>query len=348
MLGHHRRRVRGFRGGCGPLYAWVLWRLRRRLHLDELVGAFGSGPRARPGRGRRWTSPPAGRSSSVPSRRVRPLVRIWCMATAPLRRPPDILVLGTKRGGSTSLAAYLYAHPQVLPPVPARLAPKGVRAFDEHPDRGRWWYRSHFATVFVRGTARRRATVRRRLDRQLSVPLEQAARAVGDGPGGARRGLAARSGRARVVALARADPSRAGDAVVRGRVGRRGRAVADAARPRSGQTSRTERRVATPRCFPPGRRRSVIDCSCLFAEEMFADPGADLRARGGVSRAAAVRDRELRGMEPASVARLTMDPGTRAPSRVSTPRSMTVSPSCWVASFRGVLRRQGFPPSAGG
>ena len=212
-----------------PSYAWVLWRLRRRLHLDELVGAFGSGPRARPGQGAGWTSSPqAGRRRFLRGI-VRPLVRIWCMATAPLRRPPDILVLGTKRGGSTSLAAYLYAHPQVLPPVPARLAPKGVRAFDEHPDRGRWWYRSHFATVFVRGTARRRRRFAADSTANYLFHSEQAARAVDARPGGARRGLAARSGRARVVALARADPSRAGDAVVRGRVGRRRRTVADAA-----------------------------------------------------------------------------------------------------------------------
>jgi len=76
------------------------------------------------------------------------------MLTAPLRRPPDVIVIGTKRGGTTSLAAYLYEHPKVVPPVPARFAPKGVRAFDEHPDRGPLWYRSHFPTFLRRGSAR--------------------------------------------------------------------------------------------------------------------------------------------------------------------------------------------------
>src|SRR6185436_16303511 len=77
-------------------------------------------------------------------------VRAWCLVTVPLRPPPDVIVIGTKRGGTTSIAAYLYEHPRVLPPVPARLAPKGVRAFDEHPDRGAWWYRSFFPTAIAR------------------------------------------------------------------------------------------------------------------------------------------------------------------------------------------------------
>jgi hypothetical protein len=160
-----------------PLYAAVLWRLRRRLRLDELVGAFGAGPRARPGQGAGWTATQR-RDRGFLRGVVRRLVRAWCMATAPLRRPPDILVLGTKRGGSTSLAAYLYAHPQVLPPVPARLAPKGVRAFDEHPERGRWWYRSHFATVFVRGTARRRRRFAAESTANYLFHEEQATRAA--------------------------------------------------------------------------------------------------------------------------------------------------------------------------
>ena len=165
-----------------PLYAMVLWRLRRRLHLDELAGAFVSGPRARPGRGTGWTATSQGGRRGLLRGVVRRLVRAWCVATAPLRRPPDILVLGTKRGGSTSLAAYLYAHPQVLPPVPARLAPKGVRAFDEHPDRGRWWYRSHFATVFTRGTARRRRRFAAESTANYLFHAEQAARAASLAP----------------------------------------------------------------------------------------------------------------------------------------------------------------------
>ena len=166
-----------------PLYAAALWRLRRRLHLDELVGAFRAGPHARPGHGAGWSGGGTDRGGSRPLRGVlRRLARAWGMATAPLRRPPDILVIGTKRGGTTSMAAYLYEHPQVLPPVPARLAPKGVRAFDEHPDRGRWWYRSHFATVFARGPARSRRRFAAESTANYLFHPEQAARAAAMAP----------------------------------------------------------------------------------------------------------------------------------------------------------------------
>jgi hypothetical protein len=104
------------------------------------------------------------------------------MATAPLRRTPDVIVIGTKRGGTTSMAAYLYEHPLILPPVPARLAPKGVRAFDEHPDRGRWWYRSHFATVFVRGRAARPKRLAAESTANYLFHAEQAARAAAMAP----------------------------------------------------------------------------------------------------------------------------------------------------------------------
>ena len=139
-----------------PLYAWAIWRQREVLRLDELFGAFRGG-RSRPGRGAGWSGGggAGGRGARRIARRsARGVVRAWCMLTAPLRRPPDVIVIGTKRGGTTSLAAYLYEHPKVVPPVPARFAPKGVRAFDEHPDRGPLWYRSHFPTFLRRGSAR--------------------------------------------------------------------------------------------------------------------------------------------------------------------------------------------------
>jgi hypothetical protein len=74
------------------------------------------------------------------------------MVTADLRPPPDFLVIGTKRGGTTSMSSWLFAHPGVTPLFPARLAPKGVRYLDEHADRHDRWYRSHFATVLTRGS----------------------------------------------------------------------------------------------------------------------------------------------------------------------------------------------------
>lgn len=92
---------------------------------------------------------------SLAGRLARASLRGWGTLTADLRAAPDYLVIGTKRGGTTSLAAYLYGHPSVTPLFPQRLAPKGVRYFDEHYDRGERWYRSHFATVVARGSVHR-------------------------------------------------------------------------------------------------------------------------------------------------------------------------------------------------
>ncbi len=63
---------------------------------------------------------------------------------------PQFLVIGTKRGGSTSLFEYLIQHPDVIPPYVA----KGSRYFDVHYHRGQPWFRSHFP---LERTAMRRA-----------------------------------------------------------------------------------------------------------------------------------------------------------------------------------------------
>ncbi|MGA9747849.1 MAG: sulfotransferase domain-containing protein [Nocardioides sp.] len=69
---------------------------------------------------------------------------------------PDFLLIGAKRGGTTSLYFDLLAHPAVLalypPPVP-RLKPeatKGVHYFDSQSWRSERWYRSHFPTRLTR------------------------------------------------------------------------------------------------------------------------------------------------------------------------------------------------------
>ncbi len=166
-----------------PCYAVVLWRLRERLHLDEFLGAFGVRRGPRPGAGGSGWTPSSGpkRGRSV-RRAVRTLVHWAYVATVPLRRPPDVVVLGTKRGGTTSMAAYLYEHPQILPPVPARFAPKGVRAFDEHQDRGAWWYRSHFPTVFARGSRRAPKRLAAESTANYFFHFDQAARAAAMAP----------------------------------------------------------------------------------------------------------------------------------------------------------------------
>jgi hypothetical protein len=63
------------------------------------------------------------------------------MAPGP-RMTPDYVIVGVKRGGTTSLAEYLFQHPDVLPPF----VPKGPRYFDVNYTRGWKWYATHFPT----------------------------------------------------------------------------------------------------------------------------------------------------------------------------------------------------------
>ena len=62
--------------------------------------------------------------------------------TARFRVLPDYLILGTQRGGTTTLQKHLTQHPRVKS---ARLS-KGVHFFDVNYERGELWYRSHFRT----------------------------------------------------------------------------------------------------------------------------------------------------------------------------------------------------------
>ncbi|MDN5778302.1 MAG: sulfotransferase [Humibacillus sp.] len=83
------------------------------------------------------------------------------MATASVRPAPDFLLVGAKRGGTTSAYFHILSHPQVLPLFPsARLIPKGrntkgTHYFASEFDRGPIWYASHFPTRFRRAMARR-------------------------------------------------------------------------------------------------------------------------------------------------------------------------------------------------
>jgi hypothetical protein len=72
------------------------------------------------------------------------VIRGFGVLTSPLRPLPDFLIIGTKRGGTTSLINYLLHHPAVLPPFPAAQNIKGIRFFDTNFHRGTAWYRSHF------------------------------------------------------------------------------------------------------------------------------------------------------------------------------------------------------------
>jgi hypothetical protein len=73
-------------------------------------------------------------------------IRSYGTATASHRRGPELVVVGAKRGGTTSLWKYLDAHPGTLPTFPRAEQIKGTYFFDEEWARGERWYRSHFAT----------------------------------------------------------------------------------------------------------------------------------------------------------------------------------------------------------
>jgi hypothetical protein len=72
--------------------------------------------------------------------------------TASRRPPPDFLVVGAQRAGTTSLHRYLLEHPSVLG---ARFA-KGVHWYDEHFDEPLRWYQRHFPTDVERRMVERR------------------------------------------------------------------------------------------------------------------------------------------------------------------------------------------------
>jgi hypothetical protein len=78
------------------------------------------------------------------------ILRAFGVATSPIRSLPDFMVIGTKRGGTTSLYNYLLAHPNVGPLFPAVANIKGIHFFDRKFLKGPAWYRSHFPTVLSR------------------------------------------------------------------------------------------------------------------------------------------------------------------------------------------------------
>jgi hypothetical protein len=75
-------------------------------------------------------------SIKQPLRRIRAGYR---RLTAPLRGLPSTLIIGTQKGGTTSLFSYLVEHPDVLPPLS-----KEIHYFDFHYKNGPNWYRGRF------------------------------------------------------------------------------------------------------------------------------------------------------------------------------------------------------------
>lgn len=71
------------------------------------------------------------------------LKRAYRLSTSWMRILPDFVILGTQKGGTTSLFYYLLEHPYVAPTYF-----KEPHFFDNHFDKGFMWYRSHFSTIF--------------------------------------------------------------------------------------------------------------------------------------------------------------------------------------------------------
>lgn len=77
-------------------------------------------------------------------------IRQATRATAGHRPDPDLLVIGTKRGGTTFLWSTLQGHPQVMPMVPRAKHLKSNHYFYRYFGRGRSWYLGHFPTRWAR------------------------------------------------------------------------------------------------------------------------------------------------------------------------------------------------------
>ena len=97
-------------------------------------------------------SPPATAAATA----TKVALRRWGVLTSGFRPPPDFLIIGTKRGGTTSLHDYLLQHPGVLPLFPRAQKVKGTYFLDEGWRRGVRWYLSHFPTAGARAVAARR------------------------------------------------------------------------------------------------------------------------------------------------------------------------------------------------
>lgn len=85
---------------------------------------------------------------------ARQSTRAYGMATARWRGKPDYLIIGAKRGGTTSMYNYLRMHPGVLGMFPQPRASKSSDYFFGGAVKGSRWYTSHFHTTrFLARTA---------------------------------------------------------------------------------------------------------------------------------------------------------------------------------------------------
>ncbi|MGH3354620.1 MAG: sulfotransferase domain-containing protein [Nocardioidaceae bacterium] len=81
---------------------------------------------------------------------VRSSVRAYGKATAARRPLPDYLIIGAKKGGTSSLTNWLLQHPDNLRMFPPFQPLKSPHFFDINFGKGVAWYRGHFPTERVR------------------------------------------------------------------------------------------------------------------------------------------------------------------------------------------------------
>lgn len=85
------------------------------------------------------------------------------LLTADWRPDPDFLIIGAKRGGSTSFYYDLLGHSRICPlfprpdHLPKAAETKGIHYFDQNYERGERWYRAHLPSTFVRARQARSA-----------------------------------------------------------------------------------------------------------------------------------------------------------------------------------------------
>ena len=81
---------------------------------------------------------------------ARSVARFYGSRTAAHRPLPDYLIIGAKKGGTTSLTNWLIQHPDNLRMFPSFQALKSAHFFDCSFHEGVAWYRGHFPTERVR------------------------------------------------------------------------------------------------------------------------------------------------------------------------------------------------------
>lgn len=86
------------------------------------------------------------RASRVLDRLARPFLLRYREATAAQRVLPGFIIIGTQKGGTTSLFHYLAQHPDLLPSYRKEVHyfDGGLRPGRDNFDRGEGWYRSNF------------------------------------------------------------------------------------------------------------------------------------------------------------------------------------------------------------